>query len=134
MKRLMTMAVTALALGGCSMGQDITAGSAAVDQFHKQMDAGRFEAIDAAAGPEIKATPGGFAPILAMAHAKLGNVKSTTRTGFNDRYDNGDHRLEMVYDTKFDKGDGTEQFVYRFVGGKAVLIGYHVNSAALLAN
>lgn len=134
MKRLAIGVIAALALAGCSMGQDISAGGAAVDRFHSQLNAGQFEAIDAAAGPEIKAAPGGFAPILAQAHAKLGNVKSSNRTGFNDRYDNGDHRLEMVYDTKFDKGDGTEQFVYRFVSGKAVLIGYHVNSNALLAN
>ena len=132
MKRIFML--TVLALGGCSMGQDLTSGGAAVDDFHRRMDAGQFAAIDDAAGPEIKATPGGFAPILAIVHTKLGNAKSSSRTGFNDRYDNGDHRLELVYDTKFDKGDGVEQFIYRLVGGKAVLVGYHVNSNALMTN
>ncbi|MDB5678704.1 hypothetical protein [Sphingomonas bacterium] len=132
MKRIFMLA--ALALGGCSMGQDLTSGGAAVDDFHRRMDAGQFAEIDAAAGPEIKATPGGFAPILSAVHAKLGNVKSSSRSGFNDRYDNGDHRLELVYDTKFDKGDGVEQFIYRLVDGKTVLIGYHVNSNALMTN
>lgn len=134
MKRYALGVLAALALAGCSMGQDLTSGGAAVDAFHKQMDAGQFAAIDAAAGAEIKASPGGLAPILEQIHARLGNVKSTTRTGFNDRIDNGDHRLELMYDTKFERGDGAEEFVFRMIDGKPVLIGYHVKSDALKGN
>lgn len=119
-------------LGGCSMSADINAGKAAVDQFHQLYGAGDFAAIDAAAGPEIQAAPGGLTPVLTAVRDKLGNVKSASQTGFNDRVDNGDHRLELSYDTKFDKGSGTEQFVFRMADGKPIPIGYHVNSAALL--
>ncbi|MBN8815193.1 MAG: hypothetical protein J0J06_07075 [Sphingomonas sp.] len=131
MKRYAFAAVAALALGGCSMGEDLSSGGTAVDVFHRQYDGAQFAAIDAAAGAEIKATPGGLAPILERIHARLGNVKSSNRTGFNDRVDNGDHRLELTYDTTFEKGAGDEEFVFRMTDGKPVLIGYHVKSDAL---
>ncbi|QDZ07127.1 hypothetical protein FPZ24_06215 [Sphingomonas panacisoli] len=134
MKRYALSMLAAAALGGCSMGQDLSSGGAAVDAFHSQMNAGQFAAIAAGAGPEIQATAGGFAPILEQIHARLGNVKSTSRTGFNDRVDNGEHRLELTYDTKFDRGDGAEEFVFRMAKGKPLLIGYHVKSDALKGN
>ncbi len=134
MKRYALSMVAALALAGCSMGQDLSTGGAAVDAFHNQLDAGQFDAITAAAGPEIQAVPGGFAPVLGQIHARLGKVKSSTRTGFNDSVDNGDHRLELTYDTKFERGDGKEEFVFRMINGKSVLAGYHVKSDALNGN
>jgi len=119
-------------LGGCSMGADLDAGKAAVGEFHQRYDKGYFAAIDAAAGDEIKAAPGGLTPVLTTVQARLGKVKTSNQTGFNDRVDNGDHRLELSYDTSFEKAPGTEQFVFLLSSGKPVLIGYHVNSAALL--
>jgi hypothetical protein len=124
----------ALALGGCSVGQDLSSGGTAVEDFHRQLNAGQFAAIESAADTEIKAVPGGFAPVLDHIHARLGKVMSSTRTGFNDRVDNGDHRLDLVYGTKFEKGDGVEEFVFRIVDGKPVLAGYHVKSDALKSN
>ena len=134
MKRYALAMAASLALAGCSMSQDLSSGGTAVDEFHRQFNGGHFAAIDAAAGSEIKATAGGFAPILEHIHARLGNVKSSTRTGFNDRIDNGDHRLDLIYDTKFERGDGVEEFVFSIDNGKAVLAGYHVKSDALKGN
>jgi hypothetical protein len=77
---------------------------------------------------------GGFAAILDQIHRRLGNVKSSTRMGFNDSVDNGDHRLELTYDTKFERGEGAEEFVFRIIDGKPLLAGYHVKSDALKGN
>jgi len=126
--------IMALALAGCSMGQDLSSGGTAVDDFHRKLDSGQSAAIESAAGPEIKAMAGGFAAVLDQIHRRLGNVKSSTRTGFNDRVDNGDHRLELTYDTKFERGEGDEEFVFRIIDGKPVLAGYHIKSDALKGN
>lgn len=134
MTRHALVIAAALALGGCSMGQGLATGGKAVDDFHRQLDAGQSAAIEAATGPEIKAMAGGFAVVLDQVHRRLGKVKSSTRTGFNDSIDNGDHRLELTYDTKFERGDGDEEFVFRMIDGKPVLAGYHVNSDALKGN
>jgi hypothetical protein len=123
--------IAALALGGCSMGQDLSSGGTAVEDFHRKLDGGQSAAIEAGADSEIKAMAGGFAAILDQIHRRLGNVKSSTRTGFNDRVDNGDHRLELTYDTKFERGEGAEEFVFRMIDGKPLLAGYHVKSDAL---
>src|SRR3982750_1048665 len=81
MKRYALTMVAALALSGCSMGKDLSSGGTAVDDFHRKLDAGQFAAVEAAAGPEIKAMNGGFAAVLEQIHARLGKVTSTTRTG-----------------------------------------------------
>lgn len=131
MKRYTGAVAVVLLLTGCSMGKDLSSGGAAVDDFHRQLDSGQTAAIEAAAGAEIKAMGSGLAQLLDQIHARLGNVKSASRTGFNDSIDNGDHRLQLTYATKFERGEGDEEFVFRMNGGKPVLIGYHVKSDAL---
>jgi len=122
----------ALALTGCSMGQDITDGDKAVVMFHRQFNAGQIEAIVSAAGPEMHQGGIDGRTFLDTMRRKLGAFKSTSRTGFNDNYNNGDHTIALTYASTYATGPATENFLYRLSSGKPVLIGYHVESAALL--
>lgn len=129
----LVMLAAALVLGGCSMGQDLSVTDAAIADFHAKFGAGDSAAIAAATGPEIKNGGTDFTALLDRLHTKLGAFKSTNRQGFNDNYNNGDHQFTTTYTSVYANGPATENFVYRFVNGKPVLIGYHVESAALLA-
>ncbi|HEY7770308.1 hypothetical protein [Longimicrobium sp.] len=40
----------------------------------------------------------------------------------------------MKYQTTFEKAEGTETFQFRVRGGKAALVGYNVNSPALVVD
>ena len=63
MKRYALAMIAALALGGCSMGQDLSSGGAAVDDFPSSSSTpASSRRSNPPAGPEIKATAGGFAP------------------------------------------------------------------------
>ncbi|THD35268.1 MAG: DUF4019 domain-containing protein [Sphingomonas sp.] len=134
MKRLSIAIAAGLVLGGCSMGADVKAGGDAVAAFHKQLDAGQSAAIEAAAGPEMKTTPGQFIQLLDAVHRKLGASGASQQVGFNDAVNPGGHFLTLNYQTTFAKGPATETFVYRIDGGKAVLAGYNINSQALILN
>jgi hypothetical protein len=130
--RYVMLLAAAFAVTGCSMGQDLTTTDAAVADFHAKLNGGQFKAITDAAGPEIKTGGTDFTGLVEAIHTKLGTFKSTTRQGFNDNYNNGDHLFTTTYASVYSSGPATENFVYRMSGGKAVLIGYHVESAALL--
>ncbi len=129
--RYRAMVMAALALGGCSMGQDMSSTDAAVADFHAKMNAGQFKAITDASGPEITGD-GDFIGTLEAIHTKLGAFNSTSRQGFSDNINNGDHLFNANYASVYSSGPASENFVYRFVNGKPVLIGYHVQSKALL--
>lgn len=120
------------ALAACSMGQDMSAADSAVADFHAKMNAGQFKAITDASGPEIKTGSADFTQLIAAVHTKLGTFRSTSRRGFNDNINNGDHTFTASYASVYSTGPATENFVYRLSGGKPVLIGYHVELAALL--
>jgi hypothetical protein len=130
--RYMMLLAAALAVTGCSMGQDLTTSDKAVADFHAKLNAGKFKAITDAAGPEMKSGNTDFAALVEAIHTKLGTFKSTSRQGFNDNYNNGDHLLTATYASVYSSGPATENFVYRLNSGKPVLIGYHVESAALV--
>lgn len=130
--RYVLVLAAALAVTGCSMGQDMATTDAAVADFHAKMNNGQFAAIAAAAGPEIKNGGTEFGDFVGKIHAKLGAFKSTTRQGFNDNVNNGDHTFTASYASVYATGPAAENFVFRLNGAKPVLIGYHVESAALL--
>ena len=130
--RYAMLLVAALAVTGCSMGQDMSTTDAAVADFHARLNGGQFEAITEASGPEIKNGATDFTAFAGQLHNKLGTFKSTSRQGFNDNINNGDHVFNATYASVYSSGPATETFVYRLNSGKPVLIGYHVESAALL--
>lgn len=127
--RFAILLVIAATLAGCSMGQDMSVTDSAVAEFHAKLNNGQFAAIVAAAGPEMKSSGPEF---VERIHTKLGMFRSTSRQGFNDNIINGDHTFTASYASVYSTGPATESFVYRLNSGKPVLIGYHVESAALL--
>jgi hypothetical protein len=130
--RFAMLLAASVALVGCSMGQDLSVTDSAVADFHAKLNAGQFKAIADASGPEIKNGSTDFGGLIEAIHTKLGTFKSTSRRGFNDNINNGDHLFTATYASVYSTGPATENFVYRLNGGKPVLIGYHVESAALL--
>lgn len=127
--RFAILLVIAATLAGCSMGQDMSVTDSAVAEFHAKLNNGQFAAIVAAAGPEMKSSGPEF---VERIHTKLGMFRSTSRQGFNDNIINGDHTFTASYASVYSTGPATESFVYRLNSGKPVLIGYHVESVALL--
>ena len=130
------MVMAAMLLASCSPGADLPLGDKAIEAFHADMNAGRFAAIYDASGKEMKSatTREGLTKLLAAIHGKLGPFKSGSRNGWNDNVNTNGHFLTLNYSATYQKGAGEEEFVYRIEGGKAVLIGYHINSQALITN
>ncbi|MGZ3183055.1 MAG: DUF4019 domain-containing protein [Telluria sp.] len=134
MPRLIATSIAVFALVGCSSSEDAKLAETAVQQFHQKLDAGQFEAIYAAAGAELKdqTTLKDFTALLEAIHRKLGNLKSAEAKGWNVNYNTSGAYVTLTYASVFNEGGAGEQFVYRIDRNEARLIGYHINSAALI--
>ena len=121
-------------VGGCSSA-DTSGAERETTRFHSRLDEGQFEAIWAATGPELRqATPKPqFLEFLAAVRKKLGKVKAAKLSGWRVHYGTGGNRIELAYDTEFERGTAAEQFVFS-TGEPPKLLGYHVNSPTLVLN
>lgn len=123
-----------LALGGCSSGE-MAAAERGVAEFRAHMDAGQFAAVYAAGSEELRnsASEADLTRILRALATKLGKAQSAEANGWKINFHTSGTFVTLGYKTNFEKGPGTEQFVFRAADGKALLVSYHVNSNALLA-
>jgi len=125
----------AVALAGCSIGQDVPLAEAEATNFHKLLDAGKFDAIWQGASADLTSSPkANFEKLLDAVHRKLGAFKGAQQQGWNDQATTSGHFITLTYQSHYEKGDAAENFVYRIDGGKAHLAGYHINSDALIYN
>ena len=73
-----------------------------------------------------------FMQFIQVVHGKLGKVTDTSMQSFNINTTNGRTTIEMVQNTTFENGKGTEQFVFIKEGEKVKIYGYHINSNDLV--
>jgi hypothetical protein len=136
MRRAIVGMTVAMLLAGCSMGQDVSTTEKAIGAFHAQINAGQFDAVYAASADEMKKATSQvvFDRMMAAIHHKLGAFKSGKSLGWNDNLTTNGHMLTLNYAAVYDSGAADENFIYRVNGDRAALVGYHVNSQALLLN
>lgn len=132
MRRLLVIALAGLA--GCSAGEDRRLAEQAVADFHHRLDAGQFEAMYAGSADDLHkaTTQQDFVAFLGAVHRKLGKVKSATQQTWKINYQPSGTFVALSYSTSYAEGEAAEQFVYRMEDGKALLVGYHVNSNAFI--
>jgi len=128
-------ATLAIVLAGCAdTARDISSARAGVTRFHQQLDAGKFDEIYNEAAPEFRSatTHEDFLAFAGAVHRKLGAVRDATQTNFSVNWTTSGTRVVVDYTTKFDQGDAVEHFTWKIDGDKAVLVGYNINSKALI--
>ena len=130
--RRLGLACLALSLASCQAAEDTDAAQEAVETFHRDYDAKRFAAVFEASGTQLKEiTPRAqFLDFMKAVRVRLGEVKSTTQTGWNVNYNTGGGQITLIYQTEFAHGEGTETFIYD-TASPPRLIGYNVNAPAL---
>ncbi len=126
----------AITLTACSMGDYVETAGGAVTRFHEQLNGERYEEIMAGAGeafggPDAHDETVAF---LSAVHNKLGNLETTSITGWHVNYGTDGKVVTLNYQSSFERGEATEQFVFRVKNDEAELIGYHINSRALIVN
>jgi len=130
----LTILATAAVFAACSASADTKQAEVAVEQFHDLLDSGQSSAIYESAGDDLKrvSPEQQFVPLLDAVHRKLGQTKTATRSGWNVNYSTSGNFITLNYQTVYSEGQASEQFVYRMMGSKPILVGYHVTSNALI--
>ena len=131
----LTSALLLIAGLGCqSMSEGKPAAEKAVTRFHQMLGEEKFTEIYDGSDKRLKdaATRDELVKLLRSVNSKLGKVTSTeTQTWRVGNY-NLVSTVELVQATQFERGKGTEQFVFVIDGKEARLAGYHINSVDLL--
>jgi hypothetical protein len=133
-RTFLRLVALAFALTGCSVSADTAAAEAGVPRFHQLLDAGKFVEIYEQSSEDLKktATQQDFVALLEAVHRKLGNTKSSDKQGWNINYHTSGTFVTLTYKTVYAEGEAAEQFVFRMQGSVAALVGYHINSTALI--
>lgn len=119
---------------GCGAQKDIAGASAAVAQFHGQLDHQDYLTIYNNADERFRGASkqDDFVALMTAVHSKLGTVQKSSRQGFFVNYNTSGSSIRLTYATKFSGGDADEEFLWSKSGDTFRLLGYHINSNALI--
>jgi len=134
--QLLSLLCCMLVVAGCSSSADISAAEREVEEFRKLMAAQQYAAIYAASTQDLKqaATEEDIGKLLDAVNRKLGKLASVEKSGWHVNVNTSGTFVTLGYKSKYERGDATEQFVYRLENGKASLVSYNINSMALVTN
>jgi len=105
-----------------------------VAEFHSQYNSGNFHEIyvQADEGFQKSGKEADFQTYLEAMRRKLGTVKEATRAATNINTTPSGTFVTLNYNVNFSEGKGSEQFVFRISGDKALLYSFNVNSPLLI--
>ncbi len=131
-RRLFIVGTPGLLLTSCSSAEDIAAAERGAVRFRELMFAGQFSQIHAEATDEFRkeVTEPNLSKFLTAVVNKLGPVRSGWRINFRT----SGTFVRLGFKTEFERGSGTEQFIFRIRRGAAALVRYDINSPALVIN
>ena len=133
--RIVPIVLLATFLVGCS---GLTEGKAssekAIAHFHELYNHGNLDQIWKDATPAFRdSSPRAkYDELFGAFQRKLGNVVSTSNTGWNVQSFNLSTTVSMTQDTMFEHGQGTESFTFTMDGANALLVGYNIQSTDLI--
>jgi len=132
--RIFVIASLLFAASSCSFTKGKSLAESAVAQFHNQYNSGQFHEIyvQADEGFRKSSNEASLVEYLEAMRRKLGTVKQANQTGWHVNATPAGTMVTLGYDVEFSHGKGTEQFVFRVTGDKALLYSFNVNSPLLI--
>jgi Cys-tRNA synthase (O-phospho-L-seryl-tRNA:Cys-tRNA synthase) len=135
MKRLLLCAAALAALAGCGdTVHGIEYAEPAVEKFRHQMQAGQFESAYESTGAEFRqatSRENGIA-LFAAVDRKLGKLQHAEKISWNVNTRNTTTFVVLVYNCKYAEGDATETFTVEVDDGVGVIVGYNIQSLAMM--
>lgn len=121
-------------LGCKTMTEGKPAAQKAITRFHQMLAEEKYADIYRESSKMMKdaATEEDMAKLFKAVNSKLGKVTSTQNQNWKVANYNLVSTVELIQNTQFEKGKGTEQFVFEIDGSDAKLAGYYINSMDLM--
>lgn len=126
----------ALLASACGVKENMEQADKEIERFHARYDKQDYPAIWRTTSGEFRkiTSEKEFEKLLVAIRTKLGAVKSTEQAGWQANTNNGVSTVVINAKTAFEKGDGIETFTYVKEDSGLKLLGYNINSAALIYN
>jgi len=141
MRMMMATRVCAMVLAGvlltsCSSNESVATAERQISSFRRSVAAQQYAHIYAASSDVLKKSTREeeLVSLLSAVKRKLGDVKTSEKSGWSVRFLSTGTYVTLGYKTQFERGGGAETFVYQVSEGNALLAGYHINSNALITN
>jgi hypothetical protein len=108
--------------------------NAVVETFHQRLNAEQYSAIYSESDPLFQESDNEerLLKFFKMVHERLGNETEAKQIGIFMNATTKGTFARVTYQSKFDTGPATEVFTWRTGGPELKLVGYNVNSKALL--
>lgn len=132
---ILTLLALCLVVLGCNLIKEgKPAAENSIAEFHQQLNDGKYVEIYETSHKLMKdnASEEDMVKLLSAVHTKLGAVKSSTNQSWRVQNYNLVSSIEMVQNTEFENGKGTETFTFVVEDKKAILAGYYINSMDLV--
>jgi hypothetical protein len=132
MRRLVIAAF--ILLSACSSGEELASAEKEIVRFHTDLSAGKGEQIHDRASADWKqatAKPDAV-QLFSGVRSKLGKFVSGKQEGWRVNYTTNGTIIIVQYNSKFEKAEGVETFTFKKNGDGAQLVGYNINSKALI--
>jgi len=138
-----TIAIVALFLGpvggvlvwkvGKSTYQDYQIASAAADHFHQQLNTGDYDHIYESATDEFRrwGKREDLNRFFDNIRQKMGNAGTPSSLGFHVNWRNGVLWVDQTFNTKFEKGQAQEYFVWKIQQDQPRLYEYRIDAPNL---
>jgi Protein of unknown function (DUF4019) len=132
---LIAIFVPCLVLGSCSSASNKQIADQAVTEFHRQLDSEQYHAIYTGSDEKLRQafSEADFVALLEAVHRKLGTVQRANLQSFQVGWFAGQGQVvTLVYNTRFVNSNADEKFVWHINGDHPLLVGYFINSNALI--
>ena len=134
--RAYLMTITLVIVAACGGEASIDSATKAVADFRVQFHEKDFNGIYDRADPEFRkgTSKADWALLMNAVSARLGQIRSASDPAWHVNVGTGGTLVRLDYESEFYRGKANETFVWRLKGSEARLVGYHVNSLALVTN
>lgn len=135
LRRYFSLAALFLFLGACNVVEDTAEADAAISVFHADYNAKNYDGIWLETSDTFRnvTSEKEFTNILQSAHAILGKVINSERSGWKSEITPQGTFLIISQSSKYENGSGTEIFTFEKTDNGSNLAGYSLNSDDLLA-
>lgn len=135
----MFVALLILCLAACNPANataELAESKKAIAAFHADANAGNFDDIYFESGDEMQnaADIADFEKFLGVVQNKLGKAGTSTQEGWRINYVNGMSMTVLNMKTVYEKGEAMETFTFKSSPKGPVLVGYNIQSNALIMN
>lgn len=123
----------ALLLSACNPAAQVADAQAQIKKFQALYNKGDAKAFYREGGATLRKTAPAdqVESMIGLFSARLGKIESSKQTGFNTAFNNGTTTTKIVMQTRFERGEATETYVFNGSGQDMELAGWNVNSPLL---